>query len=129
MAVPMDEFLAKLRDRAIEADVFGDVEIADGMLRGAARDAEEAWYRLERIDGLWHVVLVTPNRWLSESIEADLMHTGNPIEELTQHLFLGTAPFLAARQADDAICAAVVAAILYLDGGSCSQRRPTRLRE
>ncbi|HVP73959.1 MAG TPA: hypothetical protein VMS30_09495, partial [Phycisphaerales bacterium] len=32
----------------------------------------------------WSVSLVTPNRWLSESIEADLMHHGDPIEELIE---------------------------------------------
>jgi hypothetical protein len=28
--------------------------------------------------------MATPDRWLSESIEADLMHTGDPIEELIE---------------------------------------------
>jgi hypothetical protein len=35
-------------------------------------------------DGRVAVSLVTSNRWLSESIEAELMHTGDKIEELLE---------------------------------------------
>lgn len=82
----MDEFLAAIKANAEKARVFKDVKINSlGVLQCAALDsAEPAWYRIERTDDRWHVSLVTPNRWLSESIEADLMHYGDPIEELVE---------------------------------------------
>ena len=81
----VDALLEAIKSRVEAAGVFGPVEVSDGMLRCAASGAgAEAWYRVERDDGRWHVALVTPDRWLSESIEADLMHFGDPIEELVE---------------------------------------------
>ena len=78
-------FLEAVRDAIVAADVLDDVEITDGMVRGKARDAaEEAWYRVEPDGDTWWVSLVTADRWLSESIESDLMHTGDPLEELIE---------------------------------------------
>jgi hypothetical protein len=79
-------FLEAVAARAREADVFGEVRLSDGRLVCTARDAAEpAEYRLgwDGAGGLW-VSLVTPNRWLSESIETDLLHTGDKIEELIE---------------------------------------------
>jgi hypothetical protein len=75
---------------AREAGVFGGVELRlDGggrpVLDCAARDsAAPATYRLG-FDGanLW-VSLFTADRWLSQSIEADLVHTGDKLEELIE---------------------------------------------
>ena len=82
----VDRFLNAVRTNAEKAGVFAEVKLDRGMLRCLARDAaEEAWYRVEpAAHGGWSVSLVTPNRWLSESIEADLMHHGDPIEELIE---------------------------------------------
>jgi hypothetical protein len=84
----VDRFLDGVRAGAEKAGVFAEVKIDRGMLTCAARDAAEpAWYRLEPSESSsrgWRVALVTPNRWLSESIEADLMHHGDPIEELIE---------------------------------------------
>jgi hypothetical protein len=83
----VDIFLNAVRTNADRAGVFAEVKIERGMLTCAARDAAEpAWYRIEpaAAGGGWNVSLVTPNRWLSESIEADLMHHGDPIEELIE---------------------------------------------
>ena len=82
----MDRFLNAVRSNAEKAGVFAEVKIDRGMLSCSARDsAEPAWYRVEPAKaGQWNVSLVTPNRWLSESIEADLMHHGDPIEELIE---------------------------------------------
>jgi hypothetical protein len=91
----VDMFLNAVRSNADRAGVFAQVKIERGMLTCAARDAAEpAWYRIEPAlnaagtagaeGGGWNVSLVTPNRWLSESIEADLMHHGDPIEELIE---------------------------------------------
>jgi hypothetical protein len=85
----VDGFLNGVRSGAEQAGVFAEVKIDRGALSCAARDAAEpAWYRIERAasadGGAWRVALVTPNRWLSESIESDLMHFGDPIEELIE---------------------------------------------
>lgn len=69
--------------RATEAGVFGTVEIADGMLVCRAKDsAEEAFYRVETHGQDVWVSLVMADRWQSESIEAQLMHTGDKLDEL-----------------------------------------------
>jgi hypothetical protein len=75
--------LEAVADRARAAAVFESVQVLDGTLLCRARDsAAEAFYRLESVDGRLAVTLVTADRWLSESIEADLVHTGDKIEEL-----------------------------------------------
>jgi len=69
--------------RATEAGVFGAVEVRDGMLFCAAKDsAEESFYRVETHgEDVW-VSLVMADRWQSESIEAQLMHSGDKLDEL-----------------------------------------------
>lgn len=76
-----------LGDRADRADVFSSVTVSDdgGRLVCAARGPEsDAEYRIERTDAGWTIGLVTPDRWLSESIEAELVHTGDSMEELLE---------------------------------------------
>ena len=78
-------FLTAIRDRAAKAGVFGAVTLHESpaMLECAAENsAEPAFYRIAFEEDAWNVVLVTEDRWLSESIESDLMHYGDPIEEL-----------------------------------------------
>lgn len=67
------------------AGVFARVETDEHRLSCAARDcASEAYYRIEEdAAGLW-VSFVTPDRWLSESIEADLTNTGDKLEDLIE---------------------------------------------
>lgn len=81
--------LSEVAVLARKADVFGAIELrsADGgaYLDCAARDsAAPAVFRLS-FDGqaLW-VSLVTSDRWLSQSIEADLVHTGDKLEDLIE---------------------------------------------
>ena len=74
---------------AREADVFDELTIqsdSDGkrlvaMARGAAA---EAHYCLEHRGGTWEVLMLTKDRWLSESIEAEVMHHGDSLEELIE---------------------------------------------
>ena len=75
--------LESVAQQARHAGVFGAVAVTDAGLVCAARDAD-AEYRLGWEDARLWVSLVTPDRWLSESIEADLMHTGDDIEELLE---------------------------------------------
>ena len=79
--------LMEMARRAKEADVFASVDVISpkGRLDCTARDsAEEAYYRVETSPGSWTVSLVMTDRWLSESIEADLMHSGDSMEELIE---------------------------------------------
>ncbi|MBM4107454.1 MAG: hypothetical protein FJ255_01350 [Phycisphaerae bacterium] len=73
--------------RARDAGVFGSV--AEGappspaLLTCEARDAASpAHYRLELHKGTLWVALTMADRWLSESIETDLVHTGDKLDEL-----------------------------------------------
>ncbi len=70
---------------ASRSGVFGPVEVKKNppMLACAAKNsAEAAEYRLFEEGGKVWVSLVTDNRWLSQSIEAHLMNTGDKLEEL-----------------------------------------------
>jgi len=77
-------------DRARDAKVFGKVRRTDDALKCRAKgidpDEAEAIFFAEVDDdhtkvwvGLW-----TTDRWLSQSIEADLMHTGDKLEDLLE---------------------------------------------
>jgi hypothetical protein len=77
------EFLNAVGERARRAGVFGSVAVSNATLVCAAKDsAEPADYRVSEDAGKVWVSFTTPNRWLSESIESDLMHTGDSIEDL-----------------------------------------------
>lgn len=69
--------------RARAAAVFGEVIVGEGRLEAAAKaSAEPAFFRLGWEGSKLWVSLVTANRWLSQSIEADLVHTGDKLDEL-----------------------------------------------
>lgn len=77
--------LSKVAEAARAANVFGEVRIADHRLEADAKSsAAPAFYRLF-IDGAraW-VSLVTADRYLSQSIEQDLVHTGDKLPELLE---------------------------------------------
>jgi hypothetical protein len=77
------EVLQRVAAAAEAAGVFGPVSVQDGALVcRAAGSAAPASYRLELIDGRLWVSLVMADRWQSESIESDLMHSGDKLEEL-----------------------------------------------
>lgn len=83
-------FLARVRERAESADVFGHVEVVrharfGEMLRCEAKaSAEPAEFRVFGDAGKVWVALATAARWLSQSIEADLVNTGDKMEELIE---------------------------------------------
>lgn len=77
----------EVADHAREAKVFAKVRRNDLMLYCRAKLEEtEAAYRAEVNDkhDVVYVGLYTPDRWLSESIEADLLHKGDTLEELLE---------------------------------------------
>jgi len=83
MTTTSRERLDRLAEEATRRDLFDEVRIEGDRLACRARgSAAEAWYRLDAGGPRWRVGLVTADRWLSESIESDLMHYGDPIEEL-----------------------------------------------
>ena len=70
---------------ASKSGVFGPVEVKKTPLMlvcEAKNSAEPAQYRLFEEGGKLWVSLVTDNRWLSQSIEAQLFHSGDKLEEL-----------------------------------------------
>lgn len=79
----VNEFFHTLHQRAASAGVFGPLSMTESRLTAKALGCEsDAEYRVDVVaDRVW-VSIVTPDRWLSESIESDLMHTGDHIEEL-----------------------------------------------
>lgn len=77
-----DNALAPLKD----AEVFEAVTRTDDGVRCDAMHVEEDCYYAATTDadgGVW-VGWYTPDRWLSESVEADLVHTGDKIDELLE---------------------------------------------
>lgn len=86
MATGLDTgaLLQRVRARADAAGVFGPTRIEPGRLVcPALNPAEPAEYRVSTDPSarVW-VELVTSNRWLSESIETQLVHTGDKLNEL-----------------------------------------------
>ena len=68
---------------AKRAGVFASVRISPNRVECEARDsAAPACYRFERLGPDFWVSLVMKDRWQSQSIEADLVHTGDKLEDL-----------------------------------------------
>ena len=64
---------------------FASVDSQDDGIRCQARDVEgDAFYILTRSDAGLTVRFETPDRWLSESVEADLYHSSDSLEELLE---------------------------------------------
>ena len=78
----MPELISRLQD----AGVFADVRAEDDAIRCRARDIDsDAHYVLTRTpEGVLMVRFETPDRWLSESVEADLYHSSDSLEELLE---------------------------------------------
>src|SRR5688572_23450267 len=87
-APALASFLEAVRAGADAAGVFApsriepDVGGTHRLVCPARASAAPAEYRVQFDAGRIWVSLVTPDRWLSQSIEADLVHTGDKIEEL-----------------------------------------------
>ena len=64
---------------------FASVEATDAAVRCRARDVEsEAFYVLTRSERGLVVRFETPDRWLSESVEAELYHASDSLDELLE---------------------------------------------
>jgi hypothetical protein len=85
METVVAQWIDQVKAKAEAAHVFAAVTVQRGSLHCAApASAAPATFRLDPDGRGWAVSLVTEDRWLSESIEADLMHHGDPIEELIE---------------------------------------------
>lgn len=57
-------------------------DITGGAITMKAPHDVDAWYEISPTEGGCLLALMTKDRWLSESIEGDLEHTGDELEEL-----------------------------------------------
>ncbi len=80
------EILSTLAPEARTLDVFGSITLVGDVLELQVRPAEvSAHYYVQIISSHEAKVgLRTADRWVSESIEADLMHTGDSLDELLE---------------------------------------------
>lgn len=79
----LQEFLAAVAQRAKAAGVFASVNVQpNAVVCEAKASAAAAQYRLTIEKEHAYVELTTADRWLSHSIEADLLNTGDKLEEL-----------------------------------------------
>lgn len=80
-----ETLLRQVCERARKAGVFASCSVDHGRLECKADgSAEDAWYRVRWDEGRVWVSLEMADRWQSESIEADLVHTGDKLDELLE---------------------------------------------
>lgn len=82
MTTPSLTTLADALGRAPEFSGVTIDEASDLLRLTPAGAACGAWYELHWRDGRPVMSLCTEDRWFSESIEADLMHTGDDLDQL-----------------------------------------------
>ncbi len=83
----LHELLNQIAQQAKQSKRFQSVSCHDDRLHCQARDVEsDAYYLIEpgEESGSVFVGLYTSDRWLSESIESDLMHLGESMDELLE---------------------------------------------
>lgn len=81
----IEPLLRAVKQQAESAGVFAGCEIRDGQLVcKAANSAAPSSYRIGVDGGTVYVSLVMADRWLSESIESDLVEFGDKLEELIE---------------------------------------------
>lgn len=87
--------LRAVEARARAAKVFGAISVkapsasgggggGETLVCAAANSAAPAEYRLFVDAGRWWIALVTPDRWLSESVESGMLEGRDKIEELIE---------------------------------------------
>jgi len=79
----MSNELQSLVQLALDSGRFQNATVNGPAVRCRAKDASaEAWYVIDKTDGHWSVALETADRWLSESIEGDMLEGRDTAEEL-----------------------------------------------
>ncbi len=85
LSKPEQELYRVVEQGAIRSGVFGAVCAEDRGIFCQAKDAAEpAYYFVSIADGDVWIGLETEDRWLSGSIEADLVNTGDKLDELIE---------------------------------------------
>ncbi len=75
--------LRSLQHQANEASIFASVTLDGERLECEAKDAAaKAEYRIEAAEDGWRLSLGTADRWLSESIESQLVESRDSMEDL-----------------------------------------------
>ncbi|MDF1810168.1 MAG: hypothetical protein P1U42_10790 [Phycisphaerales bacterium] len=75
----------KIELGATDSGVFSEVSLTnDGLSCKALNSAEPAFYWVRVLDNDVWISLETEDRWLSGSIEEDLVNTGDKIDELIE---------------------------------------------
>jgi len=75
--------LKRAAELAEESDAFLAVELDGDLLTARfSDDSVDASFCLEWTEGGLEVSMKTPDRWLSQSVEATLMNSGDSLEEL-----------------------------------------------
>jgi hypothetical protein len=91
MGLGLENLLKAVRMRADASGAFKSATVQNSCLTCLAKaSAEPAEYRLCVDQKQLCILLVTANRWLSQSIEADLMHTGDDLEQLLAEELMDT---------------------------------------
>lgn len=81
----LGSLMVGVAERARAAGVFGEVVCRDTTMECSVKGSSApAWYRVGEDGGRLWVSLVTGDRWLSESIETDLLHAGDKLDELLE---------------------------------------------
>ncbi len=80
------DLLSALAQQAQACDVFASISTTSDTLVASARPGEVSAHYYVQITGSHEaqVGLRSADRWVSESIEADLMHTGDSLDELLE---------------------------------------------
>lgn len=79
----MSDLLPTVQQHAQQSGRFSQASIDGARLKcRALESAAEAWYTVEAEGDGWAVGLETPDRWLSESIEGDMLEGRDSAEEL-----------------------------------------------
>lgn len=81
-AAGLAALLSTVADQARATGAFATVELAGNLISCTALTNEEAAYRVEPHEAGVCITWVSANRYLSQSIEADLMWTKDDLDEL-----------------------------------------------
>lgn len=85
MSSSVTNIIDTLAERAQQTNLFGSPNIKDQTLElEAVGSAETAYYRVYLGESVPVVELATKDRWLSGSIEGDLVEAGDKLEELIE---------------------------------------------
>lgn len=85
MSSATTQIIEAIATAAKDANVFGSIESSDSTITLQAWNAAEpACYRVYLVCETPIVELATKDRWLSESIEAELVESGDKLDELIE---------------------------------------------